>query len=193
LISLTEVQGILHYFEKKTFNQDFYTIIEENLRSICFSCSFFKSYSTIHKQSKFKTIQEVIIKKMNFKDAWLNFLLNEVIYTDESRIREISINVELIKMNSFKLENQIITFKYSNNSFSRVFKNSSNMGEVEVFIKYKAGIRNNVNFHSFGGRKNLKDEIVFEHQEVILKNVNCKYEIKECNLISFNLIFLLEI
>jgi hypothetical protein len=58
------------------------------------------------------------------------------------------------------------------------------MGELEMFIKQKTGIGNDDSFSSFGDRKILKGEIVYEHQDVILKRTKYKYETEECNLIN---------
>jgi hypothetical protein len=60
-------------------------------------------------------------------NIWFKFLLNEAVFSDESKIEEISTNIEFIKLIPFKVENQIITFKYSGHAFSSVFKNNSNM------------------------------------------------------------------
>jgi hypothetical protein len=61
------------------------------------------------------------------------------------------------------------------------------MSEVEVASKFKAGLGNDVNLYSFGNRKILKGEIVYEHQVIYLKRINCKCKISECNLGDVNL------
>jgi hypothetical protein len=82
-------------------------------------------------------VNEILIRKMEFKDIWFKFFLNQAIFSDESKIEEIPISIKLIKMVPFKVENQIITFRYSGHSFSSVFKNNTNIGIVEMLIKQK--------------------------------------------------------
>jgi hypothetical protein len=61
------------------------------------------------------------------------------------------------------------------------------MGDIEWNVKFKAKIRNDIGFYSFENRKILKDEMVFEHQEMILKNTNRKFVTEECELNDFNI------
>jgi uncharacterized protein (DUF924 family) len=60
------------------------------------------------------------------------------------------------------------------------------MGDVEWNIKLKAGLGNDVCLYVFDNRKILKRETVFEHQNVILKRTNRKFETEECDLIDLN-------
>jgi hypothetical protein len=43
-----------------------------------------------------------------------------------------------------------------------VFPSNTNIGEVEMCVKQKAGMGNDISFYAFGNRKNLKGELVFE-------------------------------
>jgi hypothetical protein len=92
--------GIKEYvilLRKNVLKEENYSIIGVDPRSICFSCDFFKAYLTIHNYLKLKTVKEIIIKKMNFKEVWLKFLLNEAIFPDGSIIKEIPKNNEALK------------------------------------------------------------------------------------------------
>jgi hypothetical protein len=58
------------------------------------------------------------------------------------------------------------------------------MGEVEWNIKFKPDIGNDMSMYSFGNRKILKGEMVFEYQNVVLKKINHKFETEKCNLVA---------
>jgi hypothetical protein len=88
--------------KRSHFNEEFYTIIEEKLRSLCFSCNDFNICLPIREQLKFKTVKELIIDKMQLKDIRFKFLLSEAIYDDKNLIKEISVNIDLVRMSFFQ-------------------------------------------------------------------------------------------
>jgi hypothetical protein len=53
-------------------------------------------------------------------------------------------------------------------------------------VKFRAEIGDDASFYSSRNRKILKAEMVFEHQEAILKSINRKFEPEEYDLIDIN-------
>jgi hypothetical protein len=94
--------------------------------------------------------------------------------------------IGMIGMMSFQIENQMIRFIYSSHSFEMVFRNNENMNNLEWNIKFKAGLGNDENLYDFGNRRILKGEMIFEHQNVILKRSDRKFETEECDLADLN-------
>jgi hypothetical protein len=100
-----------------------------------------------------RVVKEIIIWKTDFRDVWIRFLLNQALYTDESKIFGIPQNIEQIKVILFSIENQLTTFRYCNHEFCLVLNNDRNIGDVETELKYKAGFGSDISFYGFGDRK----------------------------------------
>jgi hypothetical protein len=92
-------------------------------------------------------VKKIILWKTDFRDVWIRFLLNEALYTDESKIVELPQNFELIKIILFRVESQLTRFKYMNHEFNFVLNNDRSFGEVESELKYKAGFGADISFY----------------------------------------------
>lgn len=163
-----------------------YNIIEMDNRIIGFFCYLFSINFSIYKHPNFRTVKKVIIRRIQLEGIWFKFHLNKAIYTDNSRIEHLPREIGMIGMMSFQIENQMIRFIYSSHSFEMVFRNNENMDNLEWNIKFKAGLGNDENLYDFGNRRILKGEMIFEHQNVILKRSDRKFETEECDLADLN-------
>jgi hypothetical protein len=108
-------------------------------------------------------IKKDILMKTEFNDIWIEFNLNEVLFTNRSKLFEIPYNIETIGMILFRVENQLTIFRYSDPTFELILSNDRNMVDIEAEIKYKADISNNAGLYGFDNRKILKGEMVFEY------------------------------
>jgi hypothetical protein len=114
-------------------------------------------------------------------------MLNEKIFDNKSRISEIPILTGMIGMIIFLVEEKAMIFEYSGNSFSMIFSNDREFEDVELEVRGKVGIGDDVEFTSFGDRRFQKGEYVLEHNYVQLVKSNYMMERKECNLIEMDL------
>jgi hypothetical protein len=80
----------------------------------------------------------------------------------EAKFRKILISTEQIRMIMFKVQEKMLVFEYSDNMFSLIFDNDKEFGDVELDVRGKFGIGDDVGFTDYGDRKTLKGEYVLE-------------------------------
>jgi hypothetical protein len=133
---------------------------------------------TAHSSLSIHIVKKIVLTKLKVKGAWIKFMLNEKIFDDKSRISEISILTEMIGMIIFLVEEKAMIFEYSGNSFSMIFSNGREFEDVELEVRGKVGIGDDVEFTRFGDRRIQKGEYLLEHNHVQLVKTNFRMERK---------------
>jgi hypothetical protein len=129
-------------------------------------------------------IKKISLWKTEFRDVWIRFLLNEALYTDESKVFELPFNIELIKIILFWFERQLTKFKYLDHEFCLILNNDQSIGDIESELKYKARLGSEVSFYGFADRKLQKREFLYEHSTITLMRTNKRAKTEECKLVD---------
>jgi hypothetical protein len=141
----------------------------------------------IQKSLSLRAMKKIILRKTEFRETWIRFLLNEEIYIDDSKVFELQQNVELINVILFRVESQLTTFRYSGSEFCLVLNNDRNIGDVETELRYKAGLGSDYSFYGFGNRKLQKGEMLYEHHVITLKRMDERADLGECKIVDITL------
>jgi hypothetical protein len=142
---------------------------------------------TIQGSLSIKVIKKIILWKAGIVNRWIKFLLNEATYTDNCKIFEVPKQINMIKMIVFNIENQLASFKYVDAEFNLILSNDKMIEEVEMELKYKAGMGSDIKFYDIGNRQILKGEYIFEHSVIRLKRMKERAEVLDCKLVEVEL------
>jgi hypothetical protein len=88
---------------------------------------------------------------------------------------------------SFQSSKKNLIFEYSGNSFELSYSNDVEFGDVELEVKHKASIGDDIEFADYGNRKIQKGEFVLELDNIKVMKVNQGSKSEECKLVELEL------
>jgi hypothetical protein len=123
------IMGLEIAFEKNPIQHEESSIINAVTRNIQFKCDMFNLSLTIQNNLSLRIVKKIKLWKTEFSNTWIKFLLNEALYTHESKVFEIPRNIEQINLILFRIESQLTTFKYMNSLLCLVLDNNRCIGD----------------------------------------------------------------
>jgi hypothetical protein len=97
-------------FGKKCVHLDDYKIILFKPKKVIFRENVLNFQMLFHEGLKFRTIKKIILLKLKKNNCWIKFFINEKIYNDESKLFELPISTDLVKMQIFEIRGKKFDF-----------------------------------------------------------------------------------
>jgi hypothetical protein len=80
-----------------------------------------------------------------------------------AKFSKIPKQINMVKMIVFNIKNQLVSFRYIDAEFNLILSNDKMIEEIEMELKYKAGLGSDIKFYDVGNRQILKGEYIVEH------------------------------